>query len=84
LALAAAGLLIAIGAAPWVLDIRGHRTRSYDIEAWIGFLGDGAFRPCSIRALGALTPPRWTYDAQTGVLDVQVRGRRVRLLTRSC
>jgi alpha-D-xyloside xylohydrolase len=68
----------------WVLDIRGHRTRSYEIEAWVGFLRNGAFRPCNIRARGAITRPRWTYDAQTGVLDVQVRGQRVRLITRSC
>jgi hypothetical protein len=68
----------------WVLDIRSRRTRTYEIEAWLGFLGSGTFRACNVRALGALTRPRWTYDSQTGVLDVQARGRRVRLVTRSC
>jgi hypothetical protein len=68
----------------WILDIRGRRTRSYQIEAWLGFLGNGSFRPCNIRALGAITRPRWTYDQAAGVLDLRVRGHRVRVLVRSC
>jgi hypothetical protein len=68
----------------WRLEIRGRRTRSYDIEGWLGLLGDGSFRACNVRAIGALTPPRWTYDDGTGVVRIRVRGRRLRVLVRSC
>ena len=68
----------------WTFNIRGRTTRSYDIEAWVGFMGNGNPRPCSIRAIGALTPPRWSYDPNTGVLDLHVRGRRIRVLVRTC
>jgi sulfoquinovosidase len=68
----------------WLLDIRGSRTRTYEIEAALGLLTDGSFRPCSVGADGSITPPRWSYDEATGVIEVSLKARRARLHVRSC
>jgi sulfoquinovosidase len=70
----------------WQLDIKGSRTRYYLIEASLGSLSSGAFRPC--RVLGGRqgrTPiGGWRYDSGTGVFTLRVSARTARIVVRRC
>ncbi|MBA3328798.1 MAG: hypothetical protein H0T43_10910, partial [Solirubrobacterales bacterium] len=67
----------------WVLELRGARTRTYRVEAALGTLRRGAFRPCRILAGRSgprpLSRKRWRYDRSTGVLTFRVRARAARV-----
>ena len=58
-------------------EIQGNRTRMYEIEAALGSLGGGAFRPCRVlrRRPRADAGQRWRYDRATGVLQLRVFAR---------
>jgi hypothetical protein len=73
-------------ASGWTLQIDGRRPRSYDIEAALGSLAAGAFRPCSVRAgeRGRTPVHSWRYDRATGVLRLRLFAERARLVVRSC
>ena len=70
----------------WQLDIQGSRTRVYQIEASLGSLAAGAFRPC--RVLGGRrgrTPiGGWRYDSGTGVFKLRIYTRTARVIVRRC
>jgi alpha-glucosidase (family GH31 glycosyl hydrolase) len=66
----------------WTLQIRGRRTRLYEIEAALGSLHGGRFRPCSVR-VGAQRP-RWRYDPDSGVFEMRLRARNARVEARAC
>jgi alpha-glucosidase (family GH31 glycosyl hydrolase) len=73
----------------WVLRIRGRRSRLYEIEAALGTLRRGAFRPCAVLAGARGRTPvprrRWRYDRASGVLVLRLRARVARVVVlRSC
>ncbi len=70
----------------WTLEIRGNRSRVYEIEAALGTLAGGAFRPCSVRAgeRGRTPVHSWRYDRETGVLRLRVFARNALVVVRSC
>ena len=73
----------------WIVKLRGARTRTYELEADLGTMARGAFRPCRVLGgRGGRTPlPRsaWSYDAVTEVLTLRVRARTARVqVLRSC
>jgi sulfoquinovosidase len=70
----------------WTLHIEGRRTRTYEIEAALGSLSSGAFRPCGVFAgTRGRTPVRgWRYSSATGVLKLRVRALSARVVVRSC
>jgi hypothetical protein len=76
--------------AGWTLQIDGRRPRTYDIEADIeaalGSLSGGAFRPCSVRSgeRGRTPVHSWRYDRSSGVLKLRVFGQRTLVVVRSC
>jgi alpha-glucosidase (family GH31 glycosyl hydrolase) len=71
----------------WTFHIKGRRSRSYEIEAALGSLRAGAFRPCAVRVggRGHTAVKGWSYDEATSVLKLRLRARNahVRVL-RSC
>ena len=70
----------------WTLEIHGSRARTYDVEAALGSLSGGAFRPCSVRTgdRGQVPLHSWRYDRATGVLRLRVFGRDALVVVRSC
>ena len=67
----------------WVLKLRGTRTRTYRVEAALGALRRGAFRPCRVlagrRGRSPLSRRRWRYDRVAGVLTFRLRARTARV-----
>ena len=71
----------------WVLEIRGLERRTYDIQAALGSLRGGGFRPCAVRndARGPTPIEEWSYDEPTGVLAMRLDARNARVVVRrSC
>ena len=71
----------------WTLEIRGLERRTYEIQAALGTLRRGAFRPCSVLNDGAGPTPveDWSYDESTGVLDIRLTARNASIFVpRSC
>ena len=64
----------------------GTASRTYEIEAALGTLAGGAFRPCSVRAgeRGRTPVHSWRYDRATGVLKLRVFERDALVVVRSC
>jgi hypothetical protein len=73
-------------ASGWTLEINGARPRTYDVEASLGSLAGGAFRPCAVRTgdRGQTPLQSWRYDRATEVLTLRVFGRSVRVDVRAC
>jgi len=68
----------------WELSVRGHRGRTYDLQASLATL-ERPFVPCAVEWNDrALPPDAWTYDATTAVLRVRFEGRRGRLRVHAC
>ena len=68
----------------WTLEVAGHRTRSYRIQASLATLRD-RFRPCSVSVDGRELPAaRWSYDRGTRVLDARFGGRDPVLAVEGC
>jgi len=66
----------------WALRIQGESRRTYEIEASMRTLED-RFTPCGVSVGGSpLAGGAWDYDAGSGVLSAQVRGRQLRLVAR--
>jgi alpha-D-xyloside xylohydrolase len=71
----------------WTLEIRGLERRTYEIQAALGTLRRGAFRPCAVLNGGAGPTPveYWSYDESTGVLDIRLTARNASIVVpRSC
>ena len=71
----------------WLLEIRGLQRRTYDVEAALGSLRGGGFRPCAVRsdARGPTPVEEWSYDAASGVLAMRLDARNARVVVRrSC
>ena len=70
----------------WTLEIDGNRHRTYEVEAALGTLAGGAFRPCSVHAgeRGRTPVQSWRYDRATGVLSLRVFERDALIVVRSC
>jgi len=74
----------------WTLRLTQGRTRRVEVQAALGTLRGGAFRPC--RVLGGRTGRvalrrghSWSYAPATGVLTVRLRARDAQLrVLRSC
>ena len=57
------------------------------IQAALGSLRGGAFRPCAVRTMPAARRPveDWSYDEATGVLEIRLDARNARVVVRrSC
>ena len=66
----------------WALRIQGERRRTYRIQATLGTLSE-RFHPRAVSVDGApLAASKWSYDRDTRVLSVTVRGRSLRLVAR--
>jgi hypothetical protein len=70
----------------WQLDIKGKRTRYYWIEASLGSLSGGPFRPCRVLGgrQGRTRIGGWRYNASTGVFSLRVSARKARIVVRRC
>ncbi len=71
----------------WTLEIRGLQRRTYDVQAALGSLRGGGFRPCSVLndARGPTPIEEWSYDGATGVLAMTLDARNARVVVRrSC
>ena len=71
----------------WVLEIRGLQRRTYEVEAALGSLRLGAFRPCAVRNAdrGPTPVEEWSYDEATRVLAMRLDARNARVVVRrSC
>ena len=71
----------------WVLEIRGLERRTYEIQAALGSLRGGGFRPCAVSndARGPTPVEEWSYDEATGVLAMRLDARNARVVVRrSC
>jgi sulfoquinovosidase len=70
----------------WELRIHGRQTRTYEIEAALGTLGDGGFAPCDVKVTprGHAVLELERYDPATGVLELRVRADKARIVARRC
>jgi hypothetical protein len=71
----------------WAFEIRGLHRRTYEVQAALGSLRGGAFRPCAILngERGRTPVDEWSYDDATGVLEVVLTARIARIVVRrSC
>ncbi len=70
----------------WRLRIDGRQTRTYEIEAALGSLSRGAFRPCAVRAgeRGQAAVKRWRYDNHSGVFTLRLHARTASVVVHAC
>jgi sulfoquinovosidase len=70
----------------WELTIHGNKRRLYDVEAALGTLAGGAFRPCRVLGgrQGRTRIGGWRYYPTTGVLRLRLPVRTARVVVRRC
>ena len=60
----------------WALRVRARRTRTYDLQAWLGGL-PRRLKPCRLRVgRSRVSRRRWRYDKRTRVLTAKLKLRR--------